>query len=65
MLTDRECQLAEVKAKQYMLHDSDGLHLLVKPDGSRRWLMKYASGRKAMTYVIGQYGEPPDGVSLA
>ena len=65
MLTDLDCRTAEPGLKPYKLYDSGGLYLLVKPNGSKLWQMKYEFTGKAKTYSIGAYGKPPLGVPLA
>lgn len=52
---------ANPKEKQYKLSDERGLYLLVKPNGSRYWRMKYRFNGKEKKLALGVY---PD-VSLA
>lgn len=63
-LTDLECRGAKAADKPVKLYDSGGLYLLVKPNGSKLWQMKYAYDGKAKTYSIGQYGQEPSGVGI-
>jgi integrase len=65
MLTDRQCRNAKPKVKPYKLYDSKGLYLLVKPNGSKLWQMKYRLDGKEKVYSIGMYDDRPSGVSLA
>lgn len=54
-LTDKACKNAKPASKQYKLTDGAGLYLLVKPNGSKIWQMKYAFLEKEKTFSIGQY----------
>ncbi len=54
-LTDKACKNAKPAFKQYKLTDGAGLYLLVKPNGSKIWQMKYAFLEKEKTFSIGQY----------
>lgn len=47
--------------KQYKLSDSGGLYLLVHPNGSKYWRLKYRYARKEKVLALGKY----PGVSLA
>lgn len=40
-LTDTACRNAKPKDKPYKKADGGGLYLLVNPDGSKYWRMKY------------------------
>jgi len=42
-LTDKEITNAKPKEKEYPLSDGGGLHLLIKPDGSKQWVFRYES----------------------
>lgn len=55
-LTDLKCERARPKPRPYKLGDGQGLHLLVKPNGSKSWRMKYfrPDGREN-TLVFGNY----------
>lgn len=44
---------AEIKEKPYKLSDSNGLFLLIKPNGSKYWRYKYRINQKEKTYAIG------------
>jgi len=55
-------QLSEVKVrrarrrtKPYKLYDGDGLYLLVHPNGSRYWRIKYRIAGKERLYAVGLY----------
>lgn len=61
MLSDAAIRRAKPQEAPYKLADSGGLHLLVKPNGSRLWRVKYRFGGKEKLLSIGAYPE----VSLA
>ncbi|MGV4877283.1 Arm DNA-binding domain-containing protein [Acetobacter indonesiensis] len=61
MLTDTAIRKAKPQEKQYKLYDERGLHLLVRPNGSKLWHFKYRFDGKEKTLSIGVYPE----VSLA
>lgn len=54
-LTDRACKTAKPEGKQRKLFDGGGLYLLVRPNGSKLWQMKYRYLGKEKTLSIGQY----------
>ena len=54
-LNDRKCSGAKPEAKQRKLSDGGGLYLLVRPNGSKLWQMKYRYLGKEKTLSIGQY----------
>ncbi|MFK7840165.1 MAG: tyrosine-type recombinase/integrase [Bdellovibrionales bacterium] len=54
-LNDRACKTAEIRDKQYKLSDGAGLYLLVRPNNSKLWQMKYRFLGKEKTLSIGQY----------
>ncbi|WP_145598738.1 tyrosine-type recombinase/integrase [Yersinia alsatica] len=60
-LTARQVDSAKPKDKDYKLSDERGLFLLVKPNGSRYWRVKYRIAGKEKKLSLGVY---PD-VSLA
>ncbi|WP_369064245.1 tyrosine-type recombinase/integrase [Enterobacter sp. MALB-1] len=60
-LTARQISTAKPQDKPYKLADGGGLYLLVNPNGSRYWRMKYRYAGKEKLLSIGVY---PD-VSLA
>ncbi|PYD63031.1 tyrosine-type recombinase/integrase [Gluconacetobacter entanii] len=57
MLTDAAVRRAKPQEKPYKIHDSGGLHVLVKPNGSRLWRLKYRFGGKEKLLSIGAYPE--------
>lgn len=52
---------AEIRKKQYKLSDEKGMYLLITPNGSKYWRLKYRYSGKEKTLALGVY---PD-VSLA
>ncbi len=54
-LTDREIKAAEPREKQYKLYDSEGLLLIVHPNGSKYWRLKYRYGAKEKMLALGVY----------
>lgn len=52
---------AKGEGKQFKLIDGDGLHLLVRPNGSKLWQLRYRHEGRQKTASLGQYPE----VSLA
>jgi integrase len=60
-LKELEARYATKRAKDYKLADGAGLYLLVRPNGSKLWRMKYRFGDKEKLLSFGAYPE----VSLA
>lgn len=60
-LNARQVETSKPKEKAYKLADGGGLFLLVNPNGSRYWRMKYQIGGKEKLLAVGVYPE----VSLA
>lgn len=60
-LNARQVETCKPKEKEYKLSDDRGLYLLVKPNGSRYWRMKYRFAGKEKKLALGVY---PD-VTLA
>lgn len=60
-LKELEVKYAGKRQKPYKLSDGGGLHLLVQPNGSKLWRLKYRFGGKEKLLSFGKY---PD-VSLA
>lgn len=60
-LSDTAVKNAIPKGKRYKLADSDGLFLLVMPNGSKYWRLKFFFAGKEKTLALGVYPE----VSLA
>lgn len=65
MLTDTQCRTAKPKDKPYKLTDGKGLHLEVKPNGSKAWRYRFelrtADTAKESTFAIGDYAIAPRG----
>jgi integrase len=60
-LKELEARYATKRTKDYKLTDGAGLYLLVRPNGSKLWRMKYRFGDKEKLLSFGAYPE----VSLA
>ena len=60
-LTDKAIKALESKEKQYKVSDGQGLYVLVHPNGSKYWKLKYRIHNKEKALSIGKYPE----VSLA
>jgi len=60
-LTDSKIRQAKPADKPYKLFDGGGLFLLVQPNGSKLWRLKYRFGGKEKLLAIGSYDK---GVSL-
>jgi integrase len=56
-LTQFGIQNAKPRAKQYSLSDGQGLHLLVKPGGSKLWRFRYRFAGKANMLGLGTFPE--------
>lgn len=56
-LTATEVKQAKPQEKPYKLADGGGLHLLVKPNGSRYWRYKYRYAGKEKVLSLGVYPE--------
>lgn len=54
-LTDLACKSAKPKDKPYKKFDGGGLHLLIKPNGSKLWRLKYRYLGTEKLLSIGQY----------
>ena len=60
-LKELEVKYAGKRQKPYKLSDGGGLHLLVQPNGSKLWRLKYRFGGKEKLLSFGKYPE----ISLA
>ncbi|BBQ80613.1 hypothetical protein WP3W18E01_45810 [Raoultella ornithinolytica] len=60
-LSDVKVRSAKPEAKAYKLTDSEGMVLLVHPNGSKYWRLRYRFGGKEKMLALGKYPE----VSLA
>ncbi len=54
-LSDIKIKNSKPKAKPYKLSDGEGLYLLIKPNGSKLWRLKYRHMGKENVYAIGSY----------
>lgn len=54
-LTDIAIRSAKPTEKQYKLTDGEGMHLLVRPNGSKLWQLKYRFAKQEKLLSIGQY----------
>lgn len=54
-LTDVKLRNAKAQEKAYKLYDSGGLLILVHPNGSRYWQLKYRYANKEKIFSIGTY----------
>ena len=52
-LNARQVENAKPKDKAYKLADGGGLYLLVNPNGSRYWRLKYRIGGKENLLTLG------------
>src|SRR3954468_3319804 len=54
-LSDAKVRSAKPGAKSYKLYDGGGLFLLVQPNGSRYWRLKYRTAGKEKLLALGGY----------
>ena len=54
-LKDMEVRYTTKRGKDYKLADGEGLHLLVRPNGSKLWRMKYRLSGKEKLLSFGAY----------
>ena len=54
-LTDIAIRTAKLKDKPYKLSDAGGLYLLIQPNGSKYWRLKYRFAGKEKLLSIGVY----------
>ena len=54
-LSDTQIKNAKPREKSYKLSDGGGLHVLVTPNGSKLWRLKYRVGGIEKTLSIGKY----------
>ncbi|MGC1780284.1 MAG: Arm DNA-binding domain-containing protein [Xanthobacteraceae bacterium] len=55
----RSVQNAKPKEKPYKLSDGNGLHLSIKPNGSKLWPFRYQFERKEKMISLGSFPEVP------
>lgn len=58
-LTANEIKNAQPKNKDYKLFDGEGLHLLVKKNGAKKWRLKYNFEGKEKLLSFGDYKDIP------
>ena len=56
-LSDAKVRSAKPGPKAYKLYDGGGLFLLVQPNGSRYWRLKYRTAGKEKLFAVGVYPE--------
>ena len=54
-LTNTEIKNAQPKKKPYKMADGEGMYLLVKPNGTKLWRLKYRVEGKENVFAIGIY----------
>jgi len=54
-LTAKKIELAKPGDKNYKLFDQEGLHLLIRPTGTKSWVLKYYFEGKEKKITLGQY----------
>jgi integrase len=63
-LTDKAIKAGKPREKPYKMADGHGMFLLVRPDGSKYWRLKYRFGGKEKLLALGVYGDAPGNISL-
>lgn len=56
-LSDAKIRGLKPKEKQFKLADGDGMYILIKPNGTKLWRLKYRFNGKENIYSIGTYPE--------
>jgi hypothetical protein len=54
-LSDAKVRNAKAKIRPYKLNDGEGLFLLVTPNGSKYWRLKYFFANKEKLLALGVY----------
>lgn len=54
-LSDVKCRHAKPTDKPFRLHDTQGLYLEIRPNGSKLWRMKYRLDGRARLLALGKY----------
>lgn len=57
MLTNAEAKASGARSRAYKLHDQGGMHLLVRPTGTKSWQLKYRWHGREKLLTIGQFPE--------
>src|ERR1700674_3529669 len=55
LLSDRTCKSAKRRTTPYPLADGKGLRLVIHPNGSRYWVLRYTLAGKETTLGLGTY----------
>jgi integrase len=55
LLSDRKCKSAKPRATPYPLADGKGLRLVIHPNGSKYWVLRYTLAGKETTLGLGTY----------
>ena len=58
-LTDTAIRNAKPREREYLLSDGGGLHLRIRPNGTRDWLFTYTFGDKRKKMGLGSYKDTP------
>ncbi|MDO4683658.1 MAG: tyrosine-type recombinase/integrase [Lautropia sp.] len=58
-LNTLQCKNAKPKDKAYKLRDGDGMHLEVKPNGSKIWRYRFVLNGKESMYTLGELCDKP------
>ena len=56
-LTNTACKNAKPRKNPYKMGDSDGLYMLVNPNGSKYWRFKYRFLGREKLLALGVYDE--------
>src|SRR5947209_3417855 len=59
MLYATAIDAAKVRDKPYKLTDGNGLHLLIKPNGSKLWRLRYRFAGKQLMLSLGAFPDVP------
>ncbi len=57
MLTNAAAKAAGAKSRVYKIHDQGGMHLLVRPTGTKSWQLKYRVRGREKLLTLGQFPE--------
>jgi integrase len=55
LLTDRKCKSVRPKASPYPISDGKGLRLVIHPNGSKYWVLRYTLAGRETTLGLGTY----------
>lgn len=57
-LTDKKIKSLKPESKEYKVFDGSGLHILVHPNGSKYWRLRYRfNGKDKAALALGVYPE--------